>query len=256
MKLPKLSFDVDPNEQKTWKSPDHFVISLSLPTDPPKLGASTSDGGGYTITMYYTMRKTTRDILKRVTAEGYDPSAEEKPADIQKSQVNAVRLFEEWCRRGADDKAFLTRFKMVPNVVNAEEIGLPSWIGKYNGKPLLIKRPGQTGFLLPHPELSCIEFDISLHVFPYLAKQGICYLKDTLFKSILATVGFVIEGREDDELPECLIGLAQIVNPDPANIMQASDFFAGTAIKSYEPDEATPAQAPAMPASQPTQAVG
>lgn len=250
VKLPKLSYRLDPNEKKLWKSPDYFIVSLALPTDPPKLGSNTSDGGGYTVTWYFTMRKTTRDILKRVTADGYDPNSEEKPGDVQKYQVNAVRLFEEWCRRGPNDKAFLTRFKMVPAVVNAKEIGLPSWIGKYNGKPLLIKRPGQTGFLLPHPELSCIEFDISLHVFPYLAKQGICYLKDTMFHKLLASVGFVIEGRDDDELPEVLIGLGQVCYPDPAATMQGADFFSGKAPRSFEPEEeAKPAIAPAVPVS-------
>jgi len=234
VKLPKLSYPLDPGELKTWKAPDHFIVSLALPTDPPKLGSNASDGGGYTVTMYFTMRKSTRDILKRVTADGYDPKSEEKPDDIQTYQVNAVRLFEEWCRRAPNDKAFLTRFKMIPLVNNAKEIGLPSWIGKYNGKPLLIKRPGQTGFLLPHPELSCIEFDISLHVFPYLAKQGICYLKDTLFSKLIATVGFVIEGRHDDELPEVVIGLGQICFPGPENVMKGADYFSGKAPRSFE----------------------
>ena len=249
VKLPKLSYSIDADENKTWVAPDNFIVSLALPTDPPKLGSNTSDGGGYTVTMYFTMRKTTRDILKRVTADGYDPNSEDKPDDIQTYQVNAVRLFEEWCRRAPNDKAFLTRFKMVPLVVNAKEIGLPSWIGKYNGKPLLIKRPGQTGFLLPHPEISCIEFDISLHVFPYLAKQGICYLKDTLFKNLIASVGFVIEGRDDDELPEVVIGLGQVVCPDPAIGIQGADFFAGTAPRSFDPEEVKPPEATAPAAA-------
>jgi len=250
VKLPKLSYTIDPNEQKTWKSPDHFIVTLALPTDPPKLGASTSDGGGYTVSLYFTMRKTTRDILKRVTADGYNPANEVIPADIQKYQVNAIRLFEEWCRRAPNDKVFQTRFKMIPTVVNSTEIGLPSWIGKYNGKPLLIKRPGQTGFLLPHPEISCVEFDISLHVFPYLAKQGICYLKDSMFDKIVANIGFVIEGRDDDELPEVVIGLAQICNPDPKVVIQASDFFAGKSRRSFEPEEEKPATAaPAAPSA-------
>ncbi|CAB9500727.1 DUF1336 domain containing protein, expressed [Seminavis robusta] len=238
VKLPKLPYDVDPNEVKTWRAPDHFVVSLSLPTDPPKLGSSSSDGGGYTVTLYFNMYKTTRDILKRITAEDYDPTSEPTPDDVQKSQVNAIRLFEDWVRRAPSDVEFQKRFKMIPNVVNAKEIGLPSWIGKYNGKPFLIKRPGQTGFLYPHPEISCVEFDISLHVFPYLAKQGICYMKDSMFANVVCSVGFVIEGRSDDELPECVIGLGQVCYPDPATMMQAADFFAGTAIRSFEPEEA------------------
>jgi hypothetical protein len=198
VKLPKAEFD-DAGEQKTWRAPNIFIISLALPTDPPKLGRSTSDGGGYTITMYYRMKQDTRDILKRVTAEGYDPSSEQID-DPQKSKVNAVRLFEEWCRRAPADPKFQSRLKIVPNAHNLKDIGMPSWISKYNGKPFLIKRPGQTGFLFNHPEISCMVFDVSLHPFPYLAKQAICYMKESFFKKILVTFGFVIEGRSDDEV--------------------------------------------------------
>jgi hypothetical protein len=231
VKLPKITYD-DGGLPKTWRAPDVFVMSIALPTDSPKLGRNSSDGGGYTVTIYFTMSQETRDILRRVTADGYDPS-EEKSDDPQKNKVNAVRLFEEWCRRAPTDPKFMSRFKVVPNAHNLKEIGMPGWISKYNGKPFLIKRPGQTGFLFNHPELSCMEFDISLHPFPYLAKQAICFMKESYFKKILVTFGFVIEGRADDELPECLIGCVQLCYPDPRHAIQADAFFAGTCNRSF-----------------------
>ncbi|GAX23617.1 hypothetical protein FisN_12Hh189 [Fistulifera solaris] len=231
VQLPEVKHD-DGDIKKTWRAPDIFIVSIALPTDPPKLGSSSSDGGGYTITAYFRMKQETRDILKRVTAEGYDASSE-KVDDPQKSQVNAVRLFEEWCRRAPTDGKFQSRFKIVPNAHNLKEIGMPGWIAKYNGTPFLIKRPGQTGFLFSHPELSCMEFDVSLHVFPYLAKQAICFMKESFFRKTLVTFGFVIEGRTDDELPECLIGLFQLCYPDPKYAIQAADFFSGKAQRSF-----------------------
>ena len=232
VKLPKVEFD-DDGLPKTWNAPDVFVISIAIPTSPPKLRAS-DDGGGYTITVYFTMHQETRDILRRVTADGYDPSTE-KTDDVQKSKVNAVRLLDEWCRRAPTDDAFMARFKVIPNALNLKEIGMPSWISKYNAKPFLIKRPGQTGFLFRHPSISCVEFDVSLHPFPYLAKQGICFMKDSYFKKVLCTFGFLIEGRSDDELPEAFIGLMQLCYPDPVHAIQAPDFFAGRSPKSFEP---------------------
>ena len=231
VKLPEIKFE--DSGPKTWRCPDLFVISIALPTDPPKLGRSSSDGGGYTVTMYYAMKQETREILKRVTAEDYDPSTEEID-DPQKSQINAVKLLEEWIRRAPDDPKWFSRFKVVPNAHNLKEIGMPGWISKYNGKPFLIKRPGVTGFIHNHPELSCFEFDITLHPFPYLAKQGICFMKDSYFKKVLVTFGFVIEGKTDDELPECLIGCMQLCYPDPVFAIQAKDFFSGASPKSYE----------------------
>jgi hypothetical protein len=98
VKLPDCSFDDGP-VKKTWRSPDIFVVSVALPTDPPAaFGKTSSDGGGYTITMYFKMHQETREILRRVTADDYDPS-QEKVDDPQTNKVNAVRLFEEWCRR-------------------------------------------------------------------------------------------------------------------------------------------------------------
>lgn len=200
VKLPKVEFD-DDVRLKTWRCPDLFIISIALPTDPPRMGKTSSDGGGYTITMYYRMKQETREILRRVTADGYDPSSEVISEDeIQTSKVNAVRLLEEWIRRAPTDHKFQSRFKIVPNAHNLKEIGMPAWISKYNGKPFLIKRPGVTGFLFAHPELSCVEFDVSLHPFPYLAKQAICFMKESYFKKVLVSFGFVIEGRADDEV--------------------------------------------------------
>ena len=235
VKLPTVTFDDGTNKgPKTWRAPDMFVITVALPTDPPKFGRSSSDGGGYTITMYMAMKQETRDILWRVTAEGYDPSKEDYGSDIQKNKVNAVRLLEEWVRRAPADQTWFSRFKCIPNAHNLREIGMPSYISKYNGKPFLIKRPGVTGFIHQHPELSVFEFDISLHPFPYLARQGICFLKESFFKKVLVSFGFVIEGRSDDELPECIIGCLQLCYPDPAHGIQAWDFFSGTAPKSFE----------------------
>jgi len=231
VELPTVEFTDD--GPKTWNAPDTFVVSIAIPTDPPKLYSSTENGGGYTITIYFAMHQDTRDILKRVTADGYNPKTE-KTDDPNKSKVNAVRLLDEWCRRAPTDDAFCARFKVVPNAQNLKEIGLPSWIAKYNGKPFLIKRPGQTGFLYRHPDKSCIEFDISLHPFPYLAKQGICFMKDSYFKKVLVTFGFLIEGRAEDELPECLIGLLQLCYPDPVHAIQGEDLMAGTSAKSFE----------------------
>ena len=74
-------------------------------------------------------------------------------------------------------------------------------------------------------------------------------MKDTLFKKILASVGLVIEGRSDDELPECLIGVVQVCYPDPVIAIQASDFFSGKAPRSFEPsssDSAKPAATPLL----------
>jgi len=228
VKLPPVAFK--DSGEKTWNSPDIFVVSVALPTEAPKLGRPEEDGQGFTITMYFTMKQSTRNVLRRVTAPGYDASQDTSEAnkDVQKRLVNGVRLWEEWCRRAPEDPSFQARFKFIPFGSNLAEIGMPGWIGKYNGKPVLIKRAGVTGFLFDHPELNAMGFDISLHPFPYLAKQATAYMAETYFKQMVASFAFVIEGRNDDELPEVLIGQgSQICYPDPALAIKADDWFTG-----------------------------
>lgn len=85
-----------------------------------------------------------------------------------------------------------------------------------------------------------MEFDISFHHFPYLFKQGTSYLKDSFFQKVLASFGFVIEGRNDDELPEVVIGEGmQICYPDPKIAIQAEDLFSGKSpiAPSWDPGE-------------------
>lgn len=106
-----------------------------------------------------------------------------------------------------------------------------SYLTKYNKKPVLIKRNQVTGFFTDFPSLNVMEFDISFHPFPYLFKQAMSYFKD-YFDETAATFGFVIEGRDDDELPEVVIGAMKVCYPSPKFIVSGEDFFAGTCPKS------------------------
>ena len=58
---------------------------------------------------------------------------------------------------------------------------------------------------------SCMEFDVSLHPFPFLTKKAISCMKDSYFKKTIATFAFCLEGRDEDELPECLLGGLPVV---------------------------------------------
>ena len=241
VQLPKVDFD-DGDAKKTWVSPDVFVVSFALPTEAPSIYRPTTDGQGYTVTMYYVMKASTREILRRITAPdfddtiaaGHDDNEEDETSRMHRTTLNAIKLFEKWCKRAPTDENFQARFKVIVLGQNLKEIGVPMWISKYNGKPFLIKRAGTTGFVYKHEHASAIEFDISFYHFPYLFKQGTAFLKESFFKKVVATFGFVIEGRDDDELPECVIGEGmQICYPDPAIAIQADLFFTGKSPKAH-----------------------
>lgn len=92
---------------------------------------------------------------------------------------------------------------------------------------VLIKRSGVTGFFSDYPSLNAMQFDISLHPFPYLFKQAMAYLKESYFDKAVGTFGFVIEGRDDDELPEVVIGAMKVCYPNPEYVATSEEFFGG-----------------------------
>merc|ERR1712238_44419 len=146
--------------------PEIFVVSIAIPTEAPRFGQSANDGVGLTITGYFKMKKETCNILRRIYD---DPSATDLPGsgkDIQKCTVNGVRLWERYCQEALDDPTLQARFKFIP-LANLEDLGCPPYIAKYSGKPVLIKRNQVTGFFNDYPSLNVMEFDISLHPFPY-----------------------------------------------------------------------------------------
>lgn len=234
---PRVKFGQEFNSHsmgKTWKSPDIFIVSISVPTEAPNFGKSSDDGPGATVVGYFKMKEETRTILRRITAAGYDPSADSSEAeiDVQKRVTNGVRLWERYCQEAPSDPSFQARFKLIP-LGNLEELGCPGYISKYNGKPVLIKRNQVTGFFNDFPSLNCMEFDISLHPFPYLFKQGMAYMKDYYNRTVW-TFGFVIEGRSNDELPEVAIGALKVCHPNLKFIADGDDLFEGLCAKTLQ----------------------
>jgi hypothetical protein len=72
---------------------------------------------------------------------------------------------------------------------------------------VLIRRTGSI-----HKGPNYIEFDIHVHKFATMAKQSIHFLSSRCGLMYM-TIGFVIEGRGDDELPETLFGCVAVNKP-------------------------------------------
>jgi hypothetical protein len=85
--------------------------------------ATSNEGPGTTIIGYFKMKKSTREILQRITADDYDPSSiDESEVDVQKRITNGVRLWEQYCKEAPSDSSFQGRFKLVPSL-NMNELG-------------------------------------------------------------------------------------------------------------------------------------
>jgi hypothetical protein len=86
-------------------------------------------------------------------------------------------------------------------------MGVPAVIMSYNAKPVLIRR---TGSIFRGPNY--LEIDVHVHKFANLAKKSIHALSSRCGLMYMQ-IGFVIEGREDEELPEVLFACVGINRP-------------------------------------------
>jgi hypothetical protein len=88
---------------------------------------------------------------------------------------------------------------------------MPSSITSFNAKPVLIRRTGTI-----FRGSNYMEIDIHVHKFANLAKQSI-YLISSRCGLMLMQIGFVIEGRDDSELPETLFACCAVNKPQEDN---------------------------------------
>lgn len=176
-----------------------MIINLVIPLDGPSLMRSPTEGPCYQIVSVYAASAAT---LKAWQDEG----------------SSAAKLFARFCKQAPEglvaDKADVDkdgldikeRIKIIPWIENAKAVGLPHWLEGYNGKPALITKSGS---IFQGPDYA--EAGINTFRFAYLTKKGMNSMLPKL-ADLKLHAGVTIEGRENDELPEQVIGAARL-NP-------------------------------------------
>jgi hypothetical protein len=131
-----------------------------------------------------------------------------------------VKLFAKYCQFAETDPAWRGRFKVINFCSNLEEMGVPSVIMSYNAKPVLIRRTGSVyrghgngDSSSPSSSSKYLEIDIHVHKFANLAKKSIHALSSRC-SLMYMQIGFVIEGRTDEELPETLFACVGVNRPE------------------------------------------
>ncbi|GMF35365.1 unnamed protein product [Phytophthora fragariaefolia] len=112
------------------------------------------------------------------------------------------------------------RFKAIGIVVNpqAQHLGRAErhLLETYNGQPILTRPQHRfyrgTGYF---------EVDVNAHDFNYIARKGLVGVSDHACNMIL-DFGFVLEGQEDNELPEQILGCVRLCKVD---VRQAPSLF-------------------------------
>lgn len=173
--------------------PPLLVINTWLPGDEPSMFAKSTDGGDtYSIPMVFVLSKDTLEQLK----------------DIDTASPG-VKLLSEWCRRAETEPEFRGRFKCIGQIEDIESTSIPKFIHGYNGKPALVTK---SGTFTRHENY--IEFTINVNYWAFLARKGLHSLMP-YFQDFIFNIGFTIEARHDEEMPEVLLGGCRIMNLDP-----------------------------------------
>merc|ERR1711862_164645 len=228
-RIPNVSsrIQLPDNTSNCWNyCPDMLIFYLSLPTEAPSLGFShnVDDGLGIVLICYFKLKDSTKEIFQNLQNENKKSELESSSLDNNNdnddnsnhnnNRINAIKLFTQWVKRSPTDPSFQGRFKLIPISNNLEEVGVPTYMQKYKNKPLLIKRSGTTGLFTSLEKQNILEFEVNFYPFPYLAKQGLSYLRSHYLCHMDLSLAFVIEGRCDEELPEVVVGCVNISKQD------------------------------------------
>jgi len=181
--------------------PPMLVINTWLPGEEPSMFSKNTEGETYSIPMVFVLSTETLRQLKNL-----------------RTASPAVKLFSEWCRAEAKGE-FFGRFKCMGMIEDIESTNVPQLIQGYNGKPALVNKSGK---FTRHQNY--IEFTVNINLWGFLARKGL-YTLTPSFPQFILNIGFTIEARKEEEMPECLLGGVRVMNlnPDKASVEGVDD---------------------------------
>ncbi len=189
-------FDHLPNMDEIRKAgiPRLFIVNTQIPELAPSLlGANQPDDVGFSLIFYFVIKP---EVIEQMNSGQLSPQ---------------MKLFKQYVAEHKKNPDIRRRFKALGIANNAKELGLPSMISglidKFNGKPAIINKVAQ--IYDSGGDMEWFEVDISIFDFPMLARKALNSLKDRVAE-VAIRAGFVMQGETDEELPECLLGGAEI----------------------------------------------
>lgn len=128
----------------------------------------------------------------------------------EETEIPAVKQLRTW---SADGDPLHKQFKSIVRVANPDVLNsgytLRTLVNQYNGKPFL---SNTTHTMERENNVLILCFDV--HIFSFLARK-VYFEQLELFGKLILDVGFVVEGREEQYLPENLIGCVRLIKFNP-----------------------------------------
>jgi len=123
-----------------------------------------------------------------------------------------LKLLRRLIEKGYSDASLA--WKAIGRVDDSLLESLPQVLHKFNGKPALVTEScSMTSGVLSNGR-KFLEVDFDVRKWSLVARTTLSQTRD-LAKSLTLHIGFLVEGNEDDELPEQIICASRLHNADP-----------------------------------------
>lgn len=184
---------IEPNDILSF--PSYLVINMMFPNYSPSLMNSTVDGNGFMLVFYYVLYGEQRRKVINM---------------LQNNDRSAILLDNFGKSNLLSTKHSLKgRLKGIPKVLNIKDFDMGMMINnilaKYNATPFLTGPIHQRWY----SGVNYLESDVDIHEYCYMARK-VAYATMGYFPMMKIQMGFVIEARDDKELPERIIGSNQV----------------------------------------------
>jgi len=176
-----------------WGVPRVLVVNCQLPLKAGSImgGRHPEDDGGLSVLTYFVLSREACETL----AQGI--------------VTPALRLWKRFVEEGVSTKEG-NPLKVVGRVENLEKYEVPESFHRFNNKPVLLTKSSRT-YLSRLPEVMEVDYDVRTWVYP--ARTTLCNYHHRAREAEIA-IGYLVEGKTDDELPEQILGSFKLVNMD------------------------------------------
>mmetsp|Transcript_49821 Transcript_49821/g.156857 ORF Transcript_49821/g.156857 Transcript_49821/m.156857 type:complete len:432 (+) Transcript_49821:1558-2853(+) len=176
----------------TWGVPRVLMVNCQMPYKAGRLiGAHPEDDGGLSVVAYFVLSRQSAELLSRG------------------SLTPSLRLWRRFVEEGVSTKEGIS-LKAVGRVEDLEKYEVPESFGRFNNKPVLLTKSA-TVHTHRLPEILEIDYDVRGWV--YLARSTLANYHHRAREAELE-IGYLVEGKADDELPEQILGCFKLINMD------------------------------------------
>mmetsp|Transcript_109833 Transcript_109833/g.309705 ORF Transcript_109833/g.309705 Transcript_109833/m.309705 type:complete len:405 (-) Transcript_109833:142-1356(-) len=175
-----------------WGIPRVLVVTCQLPYKAGRIiGAHPEDDGGLSVVSYFVLSPQSAELLSKG------------------SDTPSLRLWRRLVEEGTSTKEG-TSFKVIGRVEDLEKYEVPESFHRFNNKPVLLTK---SAAICTHRLPEAIEIDYDVRGWVYPAKSTLANYHHRAREAELE-IGYVVEGKMDDELPEQILGCFKLINMD------------------------------------------